>query len=117
MTVGRKIVDKNLKALSVFGSKCIEDKQLSQGAGNVENVDIIAQGKFVLEPTGKPDEFILRADHLLTRKGFTGNYGEGYEPILAARWIGDGRANGGIINARLGIYPIKGRVIRDDAWI
>jgi hypothetical protein len=117
MTVGREIKDPNLKLLSIFGNKSVKKGKLSQGSGNAENVDIVAQGTFSLEPANQTDEYILRADHMLVRKNFASDFGEGYQPVLAARWTSDGRANAGIAFARIGIYPIKGRLIRDDAWI
>ena len=62
-----------------------------------------------------PEVFILSADHMLERKTFKGNFGVGYEPILAARYTSDGRSNFQIKYARIGIYPELGRLIRD--WI
>lgn len=104
ITVGRKIKDNQLKLFAIFGSEYSDS-----GEGSLENVDIVAQGLFKLDKVSD-GTYELSATHLLSRKGFKGNFGKGYEPILVAR-KGD-RNTSGIQNCRAVIYPEKGRTIQ-----
>ena len=128
ITVGRRIEDRSLKINAIFGIESIvtketvgadgqpvETDEISMEDGSPENVDLVAQGVFTLTPTDDPEVFILGADHMLERKTFQGDFGVGYDPILAARYTSDGRSNFQIKYARIGIYPELGRLIRD--WI
>jgi hypothetical protein len=88
-----------------------------EGAGSVDNVDLVAQGLFALKTAEAVREdgeiqvvFNLSANHLISRIGFDGNFGAEYEPILTARYTG-GRASFGVKNARGLIYPRAGRKI------
>lgn len=109
-TVGRKIKDPQLQVLAIFGSECFGSNIKADGSPN--NVDIVAQGTFKLESFDS-NKFILSANHMMVRKGFKNDFGEGYEPILIAR-TGD-RNSFGILRTRISIYPEAGRVVR--AWI
>ena len=112
MTIGREIKDQLLKRKAMFGP----DYKPS-GDGDVENVDLVAQGLFALKTAEvvKDDGevqvvFNLSANHLISRIGFDGNFGTEYEPILTARYTG-GRASFGVKNCRGLIYPKEGRTV------
>lgn len=112
MTIGREIEDPLLKRKAMFGPE-----YKPKGAGGAENVDLVAQGLFALKTAEVKKEdgevqvvFNLSANHLISRIGFDGNFGNEYKPILTARYTG-GRASFGVKNCRGLIYPKAGRTI------
>ena len=105
LTVGRKINKPELKLLGVFGKE-----YEPYGPGAPENVDLVAQGHFNLTLDETDGKYILKANHMMVRQDFDGDFGIGYEPILIARFATE-RMNHGIKGARISIYPIAGRKV------
>ena len=107
-TVARRINCNKLKNQSVFGKDWN-----AFGDGSEDNVDIIAQGDFQLSKIcGRL--FELRDEKLIVRKEFQGDFEQGYNPILIARFSKD-RSNHGIQNTRISVYPEAGRKVTE--WI
>ena len=105
-TIGRKIKDTKLKLMAIFGNEF--DKS---GAGSPQNVDIVAQGIFKLSQN-QEGTYNLTCAHMMGRQAFTDDFGTGYEPIIIVRYGGQ-RASHGINGARMLIYPISGRKVRE----
>lgn len=113
-TYAREIQSPELKRMSIFGQD-----YSPTGDGSANNVDIVAQGTFKLDTEQAertPDDkeiqvaYTLRANHLLSRVGFDGDFGEGYTPTIMTRFATE-RTNFGIKGLRLTIYPAGGRKI------
>ena len=113
-TAGRKINDVGLKLMAIFGNDCLKDGSFDkESAGSAERVDVIAQGLFKLaKDPNEQNVYDLSCNHMMVRKAFKDDFGKGYEPILAARFM-EGRANHGILNARMTIYTEAGRKIAE----
>ena len=101
-TVARKIQDKSLKMMAVYGNSY-------GGATNVQNVDLLLQGTVRVSPAG-PGKYKLSAS------AQTHNNGEelvgGNEPVFMAIYKGD-RNNYGVKGARMVISAKGGRNIRE----
>lgn len=97
-TVARKIEDKNLKQLSVYGSDF-------GGPEGRQNVSLMLQGKIELKKKGTSYEIDGYHTHL-NGDDMTA----GYEPVLMAIYKGD-RSDLGIKGARVVIAPIGSRRI------
>lgn len=106
ITIGRRIESMELKLMSIFGEQYNKD-----GVSGPQNVDIICQGTFKLE-YNDDNSINISCDHMMGRKAFISDFDYGYEPVLITRY-GGGRASGGIVGARMLIYPISGRAIAD----
>jgi len=99
-TVARKIKDKNLKNMSVYGVDY--GKALGQ-----QNVSILIQGPVVLEERGKSYRF--KSNHV----HFNGEeMQKEFEPVLMAMYKGD-RNNFGVTGARFAIQPMGSRKITE----
>lgn len=96
-TLYRKIKDKQLKMLSVYGNKYGE--MLGQ-----QNVSILLQGPIKLEKVGTT--YRLTANHVHIN-GESVDSG-GFEPVLMAIYKGD-RSDAGVPGTRIVISPIGGR--------
>ena len=108
-TYAKKIKDKMLKYLAIFGPEYSR-----KGVGSVNNVDYVAQGIFKLNPyEGRRGEYVLSATHLYARSTFEGNFSPAYEPALVARYARD-RRSFGIVGCRCLIYPYGGRNIAEE---
>lgn len=96
-TLYRKIKDKKLKMLSVYGNKF-------GGSLGQQNVSILLQGPITLEKSGA--SYRLRANHV----HFNGESVDagGFEPVLMAIYKGD-RSDAGVLGTRIVISPIEGR--------
>lgn len=98
-SVYRKIQDKNLKMMSVFGVK------FNSGYVDPQKVDVLLQG----DPGIK---HISNDVFELTATGHVNYHGDvpdgGFEPVLAMIYKGD-RDQFGIKGARASIYPLQGR--------
>ena len=108
VSVGRKVEDNKLKMLAVFGNGF----DIS-APGNVENVDVVAQGNIILQKCGD-DSFALTAHHMMLRKSAGFEWDEGYEPALVSRFA-TARTNFNISGLRMTIYPTGGRHVSE--WI
>ena len=94
-----------LKMMAVFG----KDYSVDQPSG-LNNVDLVCQGNFSLTDYQDPDypnTYVLTAHHIMERTSFNGVFPAGYEPTLSAKY-NSGRANIGILKARISIYPKGG---------
>jgi len=99
-TVARKIKDKNLKNMSVYGVDY--GKVLGQ-----QNVSILIQGPVMLEERGKSYQF--KSNHV----HFNGEEMQReFEPVLMAMYKGD-RNNFGVVGARFAIQPLGSRKISE----
>jgi hypothetical protein len=117
-SIARKIQDKSLQLMSIFGQD-----YAASGAGSVNNCDLVAQGLFTLK-TDKPEEttddkevevvYTLTAQHLMVRADLESTFPDGYAPILATRFA-TSRNNYGVRGMRMTIYPEAGRKIHK--WI
>jgi len=100
-TVGRKIIDNNLKMMAVYGGAY-------GGPMGENNVDVALQGTLRIQKRGQ----IYR----LTATSHTNNNGSAvtgqYEPIFLAVYKGD-RSDHGIKNARITINPLGGRTVKE----
>lgn len=96
-TLYRKIKDKKLKMLSVYGN------QFGKQEGE-QNVSVLLQGPPGLRQSG--GVFLLTANHV----HFNGDSVDvgGFEPVLMAIHKGD-RSDAGLKGTRLGISPIESR--------
>ena len=118
MSIARKIQDKNLQLMSIFGQDYTPG-----GEGSVNNCDLVAQGLFTLK-TDEPEEtaddkeievaYTLTAQHLMVRSDLDSTFPEGYAPALVTRFA-TGRNNYGVRGMRMTIYPEAGRKIHK--WI
>jgi hypothetical protein len=95
-TLYRKIIDKKLKMISVYGN------QYENSEGR-QNVSIMIQGPVKLEKVGSAYEFVSNIIHL-NGEDMTG----GFEPVLTAIYKGD-RSDAGVKGTRIVIMPIAGR--------
>jgi len=109
LSYGRVIKDARLKMLAMFGNEYDP-----AGEGGVENVDVVAQGPFEIQKTDTQGVYNLSAYHLMVRKDLDGDFDEGYAPTLVTRFA-SGRANYGINNMRVGMYPRDNRKIHE--WV
>ena len=96
-TLFRKIVDKRLKFLSVYGN------QYGSALGE-QNVSVLLQGPVGLKRVGSVYEFIANHVH------FNGDSvdDDGFEPVFMAIYKGD-RSDAGVKGTRIVISPIGGR--------
>lgn len=95
-TVIKKIKDKKLKMMSVYGNEF-------GGPFSRQNVTLMLQGDVLLKKVGS--HFVIEAFHThLNGEEMTG----GYEPVLLATFKGD-RSDLGIKGARAGISPYNSR--------
>jgi len=118
LSVGRKIQDKNLQLMSIFGQD-----YTPSGPGSVNNCDLVAQGMFTLK-TDEPEEtkddkevevaYTLSAGHLMVRSDLDNTFPDGYAPALVTRYASR-RNNYGIRGMRMTIYPEAGRKVHK--WI
>jgi len=96
-TLYRKIKDKKLKMLSVYGN-------MFGGALGQQNVSILLQGPIKLEKVGTSYRMIANHVHLNGESVDSG----GFEPVLMAIYKGD-RSDAGVPGTRIVISPIEGR--------
>lgn len=96
-TLYRKIKDKRLKMMSVYGNKF-------GGSLGQQNVSILLQGPIKLEKSGASYKMTSNHVHLNGESVDSG----GFEPVLMAIYKGD-RSDAGIPGTRIVISPIEGR--------
>jgi hypothetical protein len=96
-TLYRKIKDKQLKMLSVYGNKYGDT--LGQ-----QNVSILLQGPIKLEKVGTSYRMTANHVHINGESVDSG----GFEPVLMAIYKGD-RSDAGVPGTRIVISPIEGR--------
>lgn len=95
-TLYRKIKDKRLKMMSVYGNRY--GKPLGQ-----QNVSIMLQGPVKLKKSGT--SYVFDSNHVhLNGEEMVGDF----EPVLTAIYKGD-RSDAGVKGTRIVIMPIKGR--------
>lgn len=98
----RKIKDKKLKNLSVYGN------QYGKSLGR-QNVSILIQGPVKL--AGSRNNYQFSSNHI----HFNGDNvdADGFEPVLAAIYKGD-RSDAGVKGTRIVIMPIQGRKFKGE---
>ena len=100
-SVYKKITDKKLKGMSVFGVNY-------GGQPGINNVDVLLQGDPGVKEVS-PSQFVLTANHV----HYNGDIPDGgFEPVMSLIYKGD-RTNLGVKGGRASIYPIAGRKMID----
>lgn len=100
-SVYKKIQDKKLKGMSVFGVNFGSQP-------GINNVDVLLQGDPGVKETS-PGIFVLTANHVHYNGDIPGG---GFDPVLTLIYKGD-RTNLGVKGGRASIYPIAGRKMID----
>ena len=100
-TVGRKILDENLKKLAVYGNEY-------GGSRGENNVDVTMQGILNVQNRGIYYELTCSGHKINNGDRITGSY----EPVFLGVYKGSGRNDHGIRCARVIIQPIGGRNIQ-----
>ena len=98
-SIYKKIVESNLKMMSVFGVDY-------GGSSGINNVDVLIQGDPGLEKLGGNDFWRLTATANIHYNGDLPQ--GGFDPVMTLIYKGD-RSQFGIQGARASIYPIAGR--------
>jgi hypothetical protein len=98
MTLFRRIKDRNLKMMAVYGN------DFQSGTLGEQNVSVTLQGPPCIEKSGQ--SYTINAIH----RHYNGSSldANGYEPVFMALYS-PGRNNGGVLLTRIGIWPISGR--------
>lgn len=98
MTLFRRIKDRNLKMMAVYGN------DFASGKLGEQNVSVTLQGEPFIEKTG--NSWQINAVH----RHYSGSSldANGYEPVFMALYS-PGRNSGGVLLTRIGIWPISGR--------
>lgn len=104
MQIYKKIKEKDLKMMSVFGVN-----SLKSNGGNINSVDILIQGDPGLKHISGNTFELIGSGHI-------NYYGDipsgGFEPVMACIYKGD-RDQFGIKGARFSIYPFAGRKFKE----
>lgn len=99
LSVWKPIHSTNLKLKGCYGEEY-------GGPFGVYNVNVIIQGMMHLETTGIPNEYIMKADHILSSGDVPT---EGLTPVFFVRRDNTNKANqAGFLNCRAFIYPLAG---------
>jgi hypothetical protein len=103
-TLARKISDRKIKGVSVYGSK------YGERAYSKDNVHMILQGKLKLVKSGEHYTLTSSSHNETNPKIPTGEY----EPVFMVMYKGvNERKNYGIRGARFSVYPVGGRKITE----